>query len=105
MHANTVAASLSITSHKAQGKTLGGVIYLMKNSDPHVPFSRVTKLDDLLIVRDKPFTRAELNRTPKDRSIGDFVTRCIAKHNATLARARALNVPRANAQRIVNAGN
>ena len=77
----------------------------MKNSDPYVPFSRVTKLDDLLIVRDKPITLAELNRVPKDRTIGDFVTRCIDKHIATLARARALNVPRTNAQRIVNAGN
>ena len=97
-------ARLSITSHKAQGKTLGGVIYLMKNSDPYVPFSRVTKLDDVLVVRAKPITLDELNRTPKDRTISDFVTRCIAKHNATPARARALNVPCANPQQVVNAG-
>ena len=66
----------------------------MKSGDPYVPFSRVTKLDDLLIVRDKPITLADLNRAPKDRTIAAFVESCIAKHVATLVAARALNVPR-----------
>ena len=84
-----------MTAFKAQGKTIP-VVHILGNDDPYVPWSRVTKSADLLIVSATPITLEVLNKKPKPvvLEIEKFVATRAAVHERSVAAARALNVPR-----------